>query len=555
LLPGALAVGLVAILGIAALGAGWLPPGSGGGPGARPAPRFADVTAASGLEQTYDGSETFSVGGGVAVLDCDDDGRPDLYLPGGANPAALFRNDGPTGGPLHVRRIADPATDLTRVTGAYPLDLDGDGRVDLAVLRIGENVLLRGLGGCRFERANERLGFIGGEAMTTAFSATWEGANRLPTLAFGNYLSLDESGESTTACVVNDLVRPATDGARYDTTIPLPPSFCALSMLFSDWSRTGRADLRVSNDRHYYDNAIGAEQLWRIAPGEKPRAYTAADGWAEVQVEGMGIASRDLTGDGLPEVYLTSQAANRLQTLTAGPARPTYGDIGLKLGVNVARPYAGDDQELPSTAWHPEFADVNDDGLIDLFVAKGNVSDQPDYARQDPPNLLIGQPDGTFLEGAPDAGIVRFDRGRGAALVDLDLDGLLDLVQVNYGQPATLWRNLGAGDPATGTPRPMGSWLAVRVGDPARPNRDAIGGWLEVRVGETIRASELTVGGGHGGGQLGWIHVGLGDAAGPDLRVRWPGGEVGPWLRAEAGRFVELERGATSLRPWTPPPP
>ena len=35
----------------------------------------------------------------------------------------------------------------------------------------------------------------------------------------------------------------------------------------------------------------------------------------------MGIASQDLTGDGLPEVYLTSQADNKLQTLADGPAR------------------------------------------------------------------------------------------------------------------------------------------------------------------------------------------------------------------------------------------
>ena len=62
------------------------------------------------------------------------------------------------------------------MTGAYPLDIDGDGTVDLAVLRIGENVLLRGLGGCRFERANERWGFDGGDRITMAFSATWEGS-------------------------------------------------------------------------------------------------------------------------------------------------------------------------------------------------------------------------------------------------------------------------------------------------------------------------------------------------------------------------------------------
>ena len=84
--------------------------------------------------------------------------------------------------------MPDPETDLTKVTGAYPIDIDGDGNVDLAVLRLGENVVLRGLGGCRFERANETWGIDGGDDWTTAFSAKWEGSAALPTLAFGNYL-------------------------------------------------------------------------------------------------------------------------------------------------------------------------------------------------------------------------------------------------------------------------------------------------------------------------------------------------------------------------------
>ena len=56
----------------------------------------------------------------------------------------------------------------------------------------------------------------------------------------------------------------------------------------------------------------------------------------------MGIASRDLTGDGVPEVYLTSQADNKLQTL-ADPdsGQPTYVDIALERGVTAHRPYAG----------------------------------------------------------------------------------------------------------------------------------------------------------------------------------------------------------------------
>ncbi len=521
---------------------------SGGPPAvAQGAPRFVDETATAGIDHVYAGDFAYSVGGGVAVLDCAGDGKPDLYLAGGSNPAALYLNDGRAGGALHFTRLPDPATDLLGVTGAYPIDIDGDGITDLVVLRNGETILLRGLGGCRFERANERWGFAGGAAITTAFSATWEVGAMRPTLAFGRYVD-PASNDPHRLCFDNELVRPTPGATTYERPTPLVPSWCALSMLFSDWSRSGRMDLRVSNDAHYYLPTDGQEQLWRVAPGAPPSLYTADDGWVSVQIQGMGIASYDLTGDGYPAVFLTSQADNRLQTLAAGASRPTYRDIGAKRGVNAAQPFTGGDIR-PSTAWHAQFDDVNNDGFVDLFVAKGNVTDDPNYAMRDPSDLFLGQPGGTFREAADAAGILRFDRARGAALADLNLDGSLDLVVVNYGAPVRIWRNVGAG--SADHPATMSGWLGLKLVQTA-PNVDAIGAWVEVRVGDRIQRRELTVGGGHAGGQLGWIHFGLGDAGAAEVRVLWPGGETGPWLRVDANHFVVIQRGAPAAIPWSP---
>ena len=262
----------------------------------------------------------------------------------------------------------------------------------------------------------------------------------------------------------------------------------------------------------------------------------------------MGIASQDLTGDAYPEVYLTSQGDNKLQTLADGPAQPRYRDIALERAATAHRPFAGD-TTLPSTAWHPQFEDVNNDGLMDLFVAKGNVTEMPDYARRDPSNLLLGQADGTFVEGAEEAGIVNFDRGRGAAVADLNLDGLLDLVQVNYGAPVRIWRNTGSGvldNPA------MGHWLGVQLSDPGA-NRDAIGSWIEVKAGDTTSEREVTVGGGHVSGQLGPTHFGLGAADRAEVRVTWPDGEQGPWIPVAADQYVTLDRGTGDVVPWSLP--
>lgn len=512
--------------------------------GALGPPRFVEESDAAGVRHVYDGEFHYFVGGGVAVFDCDADHKPELYLAGGAEPAGLFANHSPVAGELRFERIADQVTDMTGVTGAYPIDVDSDGHTDLAVLRLGENVMLRGLGDCDFERANELWGVDGGHEWTAAFSATWEEGAALPTLAFGNYLALTDEGDRAGGCSVHYLFRP--EGERYSDPITLEPGWCTLSVLFSDWNDTGSQDLRMTNDRHYYSD--GEEQLWRIEADEAPAMYDRDDGWRQMQIWGMGIASQDLTGDGLPEVFLTSQGDNKLQTLATGPERPEYEDIALQRGANAHRPFAGD-MNQPSTAWHAEFDDLNNDGHMDLFVTKGNVEAMPEFAGDDPNNLLLGQPDGTFVEAATEAGLLDFERSRGAALADLNLDGLLDVVVVDRRETAKLWRNVGSGDESD--PGEMGNWLAITLRQPA-PNLDSVGAWVDVRSAGVTTRREITIGGGHAGGQLGWAHFGLGDAGEAEIRVQWPDGENGPWMSVDANQFVVVRRGASSAEPWDP---
>ncbi len=493
--------------------------------------------AGTGVDHSYSGPWQFFTGGGVAVLDCDDDGLQDLYFAGGADSAGLYRNTSAMGGPLAFEQVHSDATDLTEVTGAYPIDIDSDGHTDLAVLRRAENVLLRGLGGCRFERANEAWGFDGADDWSTAFSAKWQDGEAFPTLAVGDYLTIVGDGE-TPECDDNALFRPGRAGYTEPEVIP---GHCTLSMLFSDWDRSGRRDLRVSNDRQYYRPGEGEEQLWQVASETPARAYTRDDGWDFLSVFGMGIASADVSGDGYPEYFISTMAGNRLRELADGPDHPTFGDTAYARGVDVAQPFAGKDEGLPSTAWHAEFDDVNNDGRLDLYVAKGNVDAMPDHAADDPSNLLIGQPDGTWAEGAIEAGIVHYDKTRGAALTDLNNDGLLDLVEVARAAPARIWRNAGAGTAME--PTPMGHWLDVELAQDA-VNSDAIGSWIEVRAGDLDLVREVTVGGGHVSGALDPMHFGLGDAGKARVRVTWPDGEQGEWMPVAADQRLRIERGA-----------
>jgi hypothetical protein len=168
----------------------------------------------------------------------------------------------------------------------------------------------------------------------------------------------------------------------------------------------------------------------------------------------------------------------------------------------------------------------------------------------DPNDLMIGQTDGTFVQGAEDAGIVGFDKSRGAALVDLNLDGLLDLVVVHREADPSIFRNVGSGDATTSAP--MGHWIAIDLAQQA-PNDDAIGSWVEVRTADRTLTHEVTIGGGHVSGEAGWIHVGLGNAGSADVRVTWPDGEVGPWIPVDADQFVGITRGDDTATPWRPP--
>ncbi len=480
-------------------------------------PRF-DPVAGPVSGQVYSGGWEHFVGGGVAVFDCDGDALPELFLAGGTAPARLFGNRGGLDfAPLPLPEAAP----LTGVTGAYPLDLDADGILDLFVMRAGPNLVLRGLGGCGFAEATAALGLPdGGDGWTTAFTAWWEPGDDRPTLAIGNYVDRDDPDGPFGACDDNAILRPAAAGGW--TAETLAPGFCPLSMLAATDAR-GRPTLRISNDRHYYIRA-GAEQMWDIADR---RFLGPEDGWDGPKLWGMGIAARDLDGDGLDEVMLTSMGDQMLQLARPGG----YAPAPFEMGATAHRPHTGGDGR-PSTGWHAQFADVDNDGRAELFIAKGNVDQMPDMAMEDPNSLLMQGRDGRFSEVSVAAGVASPHRSRGAALADLDGDGRLDLVVVNRRAGAELYRNVT---------EPAGGWIAIDLAQPGGNGR-AVGARVTLRTGDTAQVQEVTVGGGHAGGSAGPLHFGLGAASAALAEVRWPDGTLTTHEIEAPNRRVTLSR-------------
>ncbi|WP_181699573.1 CRTAC1 family protein [Chthonobacter albigriseus] len=514
-------------------------------------PILHEEHAAAGLIQTYDGPWEFFVGGGVAAFDCDQDMKPEALVAGGKNPLKLFLNRSIVGGPLAFEEtsLGLDEKDLVNVLGAYPLDIDNDGFTDVALVKLGRNLLLKGGPGCSFAVADKTWSFDGGRAWSTAFAATWEKGERYPTLAFGNYVDRAQPGSPWGTCHDNDLYRPvAGDRPRYAERQALTPGYCALSLLFTDWNRSGEPSLRVTNDRQYYRG--GEEQLWKVPAGKPPALYDRGDGWQRLTIWGMGISQFDLNVDGAPEYALSSMGDTKIQMLDEEAAEdtPIYKDIAFERGATAHRPYTGSDLR-PSTGWHTEFADFNNDAAIDLFIAKGNVEAMPDFANFDPSNLLLGRFDGSFAEAGAEAGIATGTKGRGAAVVDFNLDGMLDLLQVNRGGPATLFRNLGVASGARHGP--MGNFLGIRL-----VQKDAnvwgVGSRIAVKTGTRTMPRDVLVGGGHASGHLGWTHVGLGTAERAEIRVQWPDGEWSHPYRVFANQYVLIERGQAAAKYWYP---
>ena len=457
-------------------------------------PIFRDLSANLPQHEYTGGWEHF-VGGGVAVMDCNGDQLPDMFAAGGSNPPSLFINRG------DFKFEAAPLPEgLTETSGAYPIDIDGDGWMDLFILRVGPNRVLRGGPDCQFDDATEAWGMPSAEQWSNAFSAWWEDDGR-PVMAVGNYVDRTNPEGPFFACDSNSILMP--EGDAYQAT-PLTPGFCPLSMLASNDAR-GRPTLRISNDRQYYVRG-GYEQMWDI---QERRFLTEADGWSPISIWGMGIASRDLNGDGRDEVMLTSMGDQLMQIAQENGG---YVAAPFDIGTYAHIPFDGSDGR-PSTGWHAQFGDVDNDGLADLFIAKGNVDQMPSNAIHDPNNLLMQQPDGHFVEFAGVAGIATAERSRGAALVDLDNDGRLDLVVVNRRAPMELYRN-----ETTET----GNWLAVALTQPGG-NRNAVGAVVTVTTNNQSQVQQVTIGGGHAGGQAGPLHFGLGAATEVQISVRWPG--------------------------------
>ncbi len=519
-------------------------------------PRFEEVAARSGIDFRYDSGATpemylgDTMGGGVALIDFDEDGWLDVYLVNGCpmpfdpahppTPNRLYRNkrDGTFEDATGRAGVAGSGYGM----GATVADYDGDGHDDLFVTGIGRTILYRNRGDGTFQDVTERAGVRSGRWSTASGFGDLDGDGDLDLMVV-TYVEadpracpecLDPTGRRIHCppghfpAQFDQLFRNNGDGTFADVSkeagIEVPMGL-GLGLAVVDLDDDGKLDLFVANDavpNHAFRNLGG----WKFEEvgGTSGLAYDG-DGKATAS---MGVVAEDLDGDRLVDIFHTN-FINEPNTLHHNLGGGLFSDSTLASGLDAP--------SRPVTGFGTVAFDIENDGVLDLFVANGHVDDSPLAGHPMPqlPHLYRARAPGQF-DLAPRSTAPYFGRptvGRGVAAGDLDNDGRVDLVVVHRDAPVALLRNATEG----------GHWLGLRlVGD--RSGRTPVGARVTCRVGPTTAVRWLTSGTSYLASSEQAIRFGLGAARVVDhLEVRWPSGLTQRWDDVPADRLLEVREG------------
>ncbi len=498
-----------------------------------------------------------SMGAAVSVVDIDGDGWQDLYVTnsGIGSHNALYRNrgDGTFEDVAAELGVADVNREGTGVSMASVWgDFDNDGYEDLFLCKWGRVELFHNDGGRAFSRVTDEGGF---PEWANVNAAVWLDYNRDGNLDlfFGGYYPeeldlwnlphtriMPESFEYAQNGGRKYLFRGHGDGTFEDVTakaIGTDSHRWMMAVSAADLRGTGYPDLFVAND-YGVDEVYFNEDGERFVPvGEKTQIGFSPK-------SGMNVAFGDVMNQGRYSVYVTNISEPGVLVQGNNLWVPEPGTSGSDVRyTNMASTL-----KIDNGGWSygAQFGDLNNDGLLDLFLTNGYVSDNRtesywyDFskvagghkgiisdARHWPAmegrslsgyqlkRLWLNTGSWRFQQVAQAVGVNETYDGRAVALADLWNRGALDVIIAHQRGPLLVYKN---------TPSPTNHWISFDL-EGTSSNRSAIGASVEVHWNGQRQIQQVSGGSGFSAQNERRLHFGLGSDAEVDrVVVRWPSG-------------------------------
>lgn len=522
---------------------------------------FTDVTSAAGIRFVHHtgafGKKYLpeTIGSGVVVFDADGDDWPDVLFVNGTNwpgrpsagsHAGLYRNNR-NGTFSEISRGSGLDVPLYGIGGAAA-DFDNDGRADVLITALGGSRLFRNLGSGRFAEATKTAGLADSGFATSALWVDYDKDGWLDLLvahyvdwSIEHDLFCTLDGKSKSYCTPESytgrsasLFHNRGNGTFENVTKPAglqDPASKGLGVAMLDFDGDGWMDLFIANDtqpnRLYRNNRNGAFTDVGVGAG-------VAFSEAGVARAGMGVDAADYDGSGRPSVVI-GNFSNEMMAL--------YHNEGNGLFIDEAPRSPLGRASLLTLTFGCFFVDADLDGWPDVFAANGHVADDVEhvqsrvtYAQRS--QLFLNAGDGRFTDASGSAGpaFTHAMVARGAAYLDYDRDGDLDLVVSVNGGVARLFRN---------STSPRQNVLRIRtVG--VQSNRDGIGARVELSVrGGPRRWQIVKTGSSYASQSELPLTFGLGAATSVDsMNVIWPSGRVDRAGPLNANQFLTVREGS-----------
>ena len=524
---------------------------------------FVDVTEDVGLDFIYESNPPESyylpgiMGGGAAVFDANNDGRLDLYLLNGRDDTAtnglrnrllLMGTDGRFMDDTNDSGLGDRGFAMGAALG----DVDNDGDLDVYVSNDGPDRLFRNEGDGTFTDVSTRAGitndvFSGSVAFLDLDRDGWLD------VYVANYVGLDASKECEDQAGRKDFCGPESyparadvlyrnlgDGTFEDVTVQAGIdvlAYAGLGVVCADLDSDGWVDVFVANDGDPNLLWVNQRDGTFSEDGTIAGAAYSATGQAEA---GMGVTVGDADGDGDLDLYLTHFAAET-NTFYRNEGGMVFDDA-------TARARLGE-TSTPYTGWGTVFFDADLDGDLDIAVVNGAVLRRTpplttqrgfwsDYA--EPNHIYRNEGGGRYVDVTADAGAFGEDISvtRGVVPFDYDGDGDLDLLVMNVGSAARLYRN----DTAS-----SGS-LLLSVLD--RTGRAALGATVRIQSDAGGVTRHIGPPGGYLTSAPSDIHLGLSPGSKVhSVDVRWPDGHDEQFDVTTHGASLTIRQGEGSTRP------